>query len=183
MRWEDRLLTLFEDLEQQAEGLVRAERDAVVAERSRAEYAQVDLLARLHAGVGGLVVLGVAGVGALEGTLRRVGADWCLVDAGAQEWLVRLAALSTVRGLPSRAVPPGARSVAARLGIGSALRRLAEGGSEVVVHRADGVVLRGGLRRVGADFVELAGPAPGVGTAQAQVELVAIGHVSAVRRG
>ena len=36
MRWEERLLDLFDDLEQQADGLALAERDALVAEQSRA---------------------------------------------------------------------------------------------------------------------------------------------------
>lgn len=176
MRWEDRLLALFDDLEQQAEGLALAERDAEVAERGRAEYAQVDLAGRLQASVGTRLVLGVAGVGSLEGSLRRVGRDWCLVEAGSQEWLVRLSALSNVRGLSVRAVPEPARPVASRLGLGSALRRVAEDRREVVLHRADGTPMRGGVLRVGADFVELAG------SAGATVDVVAFEHLAAVRR-
>jgi hypothetical protein len=45
--------------------------------------------------------------------------------------------------------------VTARLGVGSALRRLAEAGGEVLLHRGDGSAARGVLGRVGADFVEL----------------------------
>ena len=54
-------LELFDDLEQQAEGLALAERDARVAERCRAEYAEVDLVARLHASVGTPVQVEVRG--------------------------------------------------------------------------------------------------------------------------
>ena len=65
MRWEYQLGDLFDDLEQQAEGLALTERDALVAEQSRAEYAQVDLTARLHASRGTRLVLQVSGVGRL----------------------------------------------------------------------------------------------------------------------
>ena len=60
MRWEERLLDLFDDLEQQADGIALAERDALVAEQSRAEYAAVTLADRLHASVGTRLLLDVA---------------------------------------------------------------------------------------------------------------------------
>ena len=71
MRWEERLLDLFDDLEQQAEGLALAERDALVAEQSRSEYAAVALADRLHASVGTRLLLDVGGFGALDGRLVR----------------------------------------------------------------------------------------------------------------
>lgn len=150
---------LFEDLEQQAEGLHLAERDAEVADRSRAEYSQVTLAARLHASVGGVPSLRVQGVGTLEGLLVRVGLDWCLVrtEPAGQEWIVRLAALLGARGLSARAVSEPARSVLARLGLGSALRHVAESGAGVVLEHVDGGRQRGTIVRVGADFVEIAG--------------------------
>ena len=159
MRWEERLLGFFEDLEQQAEGLALAERDAEVAERVRAEYAQVGLAARLHASVGREVTLGVSGCGRVTGTLSRVGRDWCLVAAGPREWVVRLAAVGHLRGLADRGLPESAQPLGGRLGIGSALRGLAESRTTVTVHAVDGTAYRGLLRRVGADFVEvLPGP-------------------------
>ena len=60
MSWEQRLLAVFDDLEQQAEGLALAERDAAVEELSRAGYAEVELAARLHAATGNELVLVVA---------------------------------------------------------------------------------------------------------------------------
>ena len=63
MRWDERLGGLFDDLEQQAEGLALVERDAEVAEQSRAEYAQVDLAGRALASTGRRLLVAVAGVG------------------------------------------------------------------------------------------------------------------------
>ncbi|HEX4978385.1 MAG TPA: hypothetical protein VFV40_11015 [Nocardioides sp.] len=153
--WERRLLDVFDDLEQQAEGLALAERDARVADLARAEYGEVDLLSRLHAGVGRLLTLSVIGLGRLRGTAARVGADWLMVDDGVHEWLVRLAALEEVRGLPDRAVGTQGRAVTARLGLGSVLRSVAADAVPVVVHGTTGRVQRARLGRVGADFVEL----------------------------
>ncbi len=155
MRWEEQLLGFFEDLEQQAEGLALAERDAEVAERGRAEYAQVALSSRLHASPGRRLTLGVPGCGPLTGTLSRVGRDWCLLDTGGCEWVVRLAAVTHLRGLADRGVPESAQPLGGRLGVGSAFRGLAESRTTVAVHAVDGTTYRGLLRRVGADFVEL----------------------------
>jgi hypothetical protein len=176
MRWEDRFLALFDDLEQQAEGLALADRDAEVAERGRAEYAQVDLAARLHASTGSRVALGVAGVGQLEASLVRVGADWLLVTTGGQEWVVRFAALTSVRGLSARAVSEPARPLTARLALGSALREVAEGRAPVVLHRTDGSVLLGVVRRVGADFLEVT-----VERTRPGEEVLPFGQLAAVR--
>ena len=49
MGWEASMFALFDDLEQQAEGMHLADRDADVADLSLAEYARVNLAARLHA--------------------------------------------------------------------------------------------------------------------------------------
>jgi hypothetical protein len=155
MRWRDRLGDVLDDLEQQAEGLALAARDAEVAEQSRAEYARVDLAARLHGSLGRQLRLGVVGVAALEGILSGVGAGWLLVDVGPAEWLVPASAVLWLRGLADRGVPAEARPLTTRLGLASALRRLAEAQGEVLLHRADGTLARGTLARVGADFVEL----------------------------
>jgi hypothetical protein len=157
MRWDDRLGQLFEDLEHQAEGLALSHRDAEVAELARAEYAQVDLAARLHGSLGLRVLLSVDGVGAVEGSLSRVGLDWCLLHPGSQAWLVRLAATGSLRGLAERAAPVGARPATAQLGFGSALRSVAEAQVAAVLHKVDGSLSRGVLARVGADFLDLRG--------------------------
>jgi hypothetical protein len=155
MRWDAQLGRLFEDLEQQAEGLAIAERDVEVAEQSRAEYARVDLAGRWQASVGHRLLLDVCGVGALDGTLVRVGAGWCLVHVGTAEWVVRGKAVGAVRGLSDRAVVEQARPVTAWLSLASALRAVAESREEVVAHRLDGALARGSLVRVGGDFVDL----------------------------
>ena len=175
MRWEERLLDLFDDLEQQAAGLALGERDALVAEQSRAEYAGVDLGARLHASAGSRVQVDVTGVGTLDGSLMRVGDGWCLLDVAGQGWVVASSALASVRGLAGGAVPAAARSVTARLGLGSALRGLAEDRADVVLHRLDGQVLRGLLGRVGLDFLEVGG--------RARVDVVPFTAMAALRRG
>jgi hypothetical protein len=176
MRWDDRLAEVFDDLEQQAEGLALVERDAEVAEQRRAEYARVDLAGRLHASVGQRLWLSLVGVGPLEAVLSRVGDGWCLVATG-DDWIVRLAAVASVRGLPDRAVDPGLRPVTASLGIGSALRGVQDGRGEAVLHRVDGSAVRGALGRVGADFVEVRTGEQGAG----RIEVVPFATLAAVR--
>ena len=153
--WEQRLLAVFDDLEQQAEGLALAERDARVADLVRAGYGELELHARLHGAVGADVDLSLGRAGQVRGTVVRVGADWLLLDDGSHEWLVRSAALQEVRGLPDRALDEAARAVTARLGLGSVLRSLAADAAPVLLHRTGGDVVRARLRRVGADFVEI----------------------------
>ncbi len=155
MRWEERLLDLFDDLEQQAEGLALVERDALVAEQSRSEYAAVALADRLHASVGSRLLLDLGGCGALDGRLVRAGDGWCLLDAEGAEWVVVTAAVRAVRGLVDAGRAPEARPLTAGLGLGSALRGLAGDRAEVLLHRVDGSTVRGLLGRVGRDFVEV----------------------------
>ncbi|WP_345519698.1 hypothetical protein [Nocardioides conyzicola] len=156
MAWEDDLFALLDDLEQQAEALYDVERGHELADRSRAEYQQVTLASRLMASVGGDVVLDVRGVGVVNGVLERVGTGWCLVGGSGQDWIVALAAVLSVRAASERSSPEVAWSPVARLGLGSALRRLAEAGERCVLRLDDGRLLDGTVRRVGADFVEMA---------------------------
>lgn len=161
MTWEQRLLDLFEDLEQQAEGAALAARDAEVAELARAEYSEVDLGSRWHASVGREVQLSAAHGLVLRGRVARVGAGWCLVvqtageSDGDREWVVVLDAVVSVRGLSPQARPASLRPVTSRLGLGSALRGVAEDRAPVTLVRTDGARRRGRLGRVGQDFVEL----------------------------
>lgn len=155
MAWEDELFALLDDLESQASAGFAAEREAELADRSRAEYQQVGLAARLMASVGREVAVSVAGVGLLHGTLDRVATGWLLLRTGEQDWIVPQIAVAAVQGASERAVPPVAWEAVARLGIGSALRRLAESGQRCLVHLRDGSRHEGELRRVGADFVEV----------------------------
>jgi hypothetical protein len=196
--WEEQLFALLDDLEQQAGALWDAERAPELADRSRAAYAEVGLASRLMAAVdaggpggpggpGSTVGLDLVGVGLLTGRLQRVARGWCLLAAHDHDWVVRTAAVRAVHGAPVRAVPEVAWPAAARLGLGSALRRLAEAGERCTLHRVDGVRHDGVVRRVGADFLELAldveGPG-GVGRPGhrgEQVVLVALDGLAAVQ--
>jgi len=155
MGWEEELFTLFDDLEQQAEALYDAERDPELADRSRAEYQHVTLASRLMASLGQPVTLQIRGVGAVAGTLDRVASGWCLLSGAAQDWIVCLGAVTAVEGASERALPEVAWSPVTRLGLGSALRRLADSGERCVLHAVDGARHDGMVVRVGDDFVEV----------------------------
>jgi len=152
--WDERLFDLLDDLEGQAEALYAVEREAELADRSRAEYAAVTLASRLMASAGEEVAIDLAGVGRVAGTLQRVGTGWCLVRASGSDWLVLLDAVVSVAGASDRSVPEVAWSPLARLGTGAMLRRLADEAVPSVVHTRDGGRRLASLTRVGRDFVE-----------------------------
>src|SRR5688500_16246930 len=120
--WDDQLFVLFDDLEGQAAALYELDRDAELVDRSRAAYRQVSLESRLVASTGLQVGLDVAGVGRIEGELRRVGTGWCLVSGHAQDWIVRTRGIHVVHGASARSVPEAAWSPLHKLGLASALR-------------------------------------------------------------
>ncbi len=155
MSWEEAMLAVFDDLEQQAEGLHLAERDLEVADLALAEYAHVTLAARLHASVGRELRVGLHGGDVVTGRLARVGEDWLLLAAPGAEWVVRHAGVTSIGGLSARADNEEAWSVVDRLSVRVVLRRLAAAGDAVVVHLRDAQQLMGRVRRVGRDFFEL----------------------------
>jgi len=155
MTWEAELFAFLDDLEQQAQALYDAERASELADRSRSEYAAVTLVSRLMASVDAEVALDLLGVGPVAGRLRRVGPDWCLLHGSAQDWVVRLASVRGVEGASPRSVPEVAWSPVNRLGLASALRRLADSGVPCRLHATDGTTRDGSLGRIGADFVEV----------------------------
>jgi len=171
--WENDLFAFLDDLEGRAEALYDTEREAELADRSRAEYRQVTLASRLMASVGRELTLETAGVGPVTGRLERVADGWCLVAGPAQDWVVLTDAVGAVHGAADRSVPEVAWSPVARLGLGSALRRLADSGERCVLRLRDGSTREGALRRVGADFVEVAGAG--------RVVLVAFAQLAAVQ--
>ena len=123
MSWERRLLDLFDDLEQQAEGLALAERDAEVAELGRAEYAEVEL-ALPAARLGGEACSWTSRRWArVRGRLARVGAGWCLLveepPCAAARPVVRLSGAAVRRAGSRRARVPAPCAVRSR-GSGSA---------------------------------------------------------------
>lgn len=157
MGWEDEVFQLLEDLEGQAEVGFAAEREQEVAERSAMEYRDVTWASRVHGSLGAEASVRVEGVGVLSGTLAGAGSGWLLLESGQRSWLVCTSAVCWLSGLGRRSVPRAARGVAARLGLGSPLRRMAERGTQMQVHLRDGSVQRGQVSRVGADFCELRG--------------------------
>jgi len=154
-RDDEGLFAFLDELEQQARALYDSDRHIELADRARSEYASVTLVSRLMASLDHDVVLDLNGVGPVAGLLRRVGPDWCLVQGAAQDWVVRLAAVRAVEGASARAVPEVAWSPVSRLGLGSALRRLADAGSSCRLHAEHGAGWDGILVRVGSDFVEV----------------------------
>ena len=150
-RW-DRLVA---DLEGQLEAAERADLAAEVADRTRHEVAQTTLLDRFRAALGTEVDLTVDGVGAVAGTLTRVGADFIVVEGGSSQALVRRAAVLTVRNL-GLASQSAVDAVAARISVGLVARELARDRTPVTAWLRDGTTLAGTIDRVGADYLELA---------------------------
>lgn len=156
MIWEESVLSLLDDLEQQAAGLHLAEREAEVGERSVAEYAQVSLGSRLHASLGRALRVRLVGGRRLSGRLVSTGADWLLLeDDHGSEWVLPRVGLSSVEGLSARSVNEDAWPLRTRLSLRSVLRRIAREQSECVVHLCDEGQVSGRLGRVGRDFLEM----------------------------
>lgn len=156
MGWETELFAFLDDLEGQAQSMWEADRDAELVDRAASEYSSVTLASRLVASLGMEMELRLPGVGRVRGDLVRAAADWCLLEGPGQEWIVALHHVQSVSGASPRSVPEVAWSPLQRLGLRSALRRLADTGDRCVIHLADGAIADGLVRRVGADFVEVA---------------------------
>lgn len=155
MAGEAELFDALDDWEGRAEDILGRERAWEVAEQARAEYASVELVARLMASVGNDLALLVRGAGRVSGSLRRCTETWGLLEGAGQEWVVAHASLLAVTGASERAVPREAWPASARVGLGSAVRRLADERAPVRVVLADGAGLQGTWARVGRDFAEL----------------------------
>ncbi len=154
MSWEHELFALFDDLESQAAAAWEADREAELADRARTEYGSVTLASRLMASRGESVAIDLPHVGRVEGRLARVGDGWLLLSGRGQDWVVPLRSVVAVRGASTRSVPEVAWSPVDRLGLRSALRRLADAAARCVVHVADGSRHEAYVDRVGADFLE-----------------------------
>jgi hypothetical protein len=156
VRWDD----LFAELEGQLSGLLALERDAEVAERTRAEMARVAFSERLRGSIGRRIRCTLAGSGTVAGDLVRVGADFALVTEARTEAVVTLASIAVLDELPQAAQParsPRPRGVVgARLGLASVLRSLAHDRSLVTISVSSGLQVTGTPAVIGADFVEVA---------------------------
>jgi hypothetical protein len=152
-RDDDSVLGMLDDLEMQAEGLHLADRAVEVEELGVAQYAEVELVGRLHASVGRMVRVGTLGGLELHGRLTGTGADWVLISDGhGRASFVPLSAVAVLGGLAPGAMPAEARPLTSRLSFRSALRGLAEDRRSCTLHLTGGRVLQGNLVRVGADF-------------------------------
>lgn len=152
MRWE----SLFADLEGQLEQEDAAELAAEVAERTRREHAGARLADRVRAVLGGRLTVHLVDGSTVAGTAVDAVPDWLLLEpAPTARVLVPTGAVAGVEGLGRQVAAP-AGVVAARLGLGSALRALARDRAVVRVSVRGGQLLTGTFDRVGADHVDLA---------------------------
>ena len=165
MRWEQ----LFSELEAEAGELAQRDRDAEIADRTRAELARTRWADRVRASTGATVRLRLLGADLVEGTVLQVGADWLLLQAGANDVLVPAHAVVGAEGVGAATEPTAAGALATPTWA-AAWRVLARDRASVRVVRAGGSTVHGVPMRVGADFVELdpglgetggSGPGPG----------------------
>ena len=149
MRWQG----LFDDLDGQWAAEERRDRDAEVADRTRAERARVALVERCAASRGAALGLWTVTGDVIEGTLVDLGADWLLLRDGAnREVLVAGTAVTSVTGL-SRHSDPALTS--RRFAVGYALRALARDRAAVVVTDRSGARVSGTIDAVGQDWFDL----------------------------
>lgn len=181
MRWD----ALFADLEGRWQSLADAERDADIADLTRAERARIDLRARLRAHQGSDLELTVAGAGRVAGRLDRLGADWLLLMTQ-REVLVPLSAIRLAHSLSATALPDAGRPrVSERLGLGAALRALARDRSAVAITLVDGQRVTGTPDSVGQDWVDIAVHDLDASPRRESVRehaTVALSHIGLVRR-
>lgn len=149
MRWE----RLFGDLDAQWEGQARLDLEAEVAERTRSERANVELIARLGRHSGQPLQLHLVTGEVVTGDLRDTGADWLLIGSNGVELLLPLRALDSLIGLGSRV---GHEVTARRFGFGYALRLLMRDRSTVAITVRGGQRCFGTIDAVGADALDLA---------------------------
>ena len=177
MGWEASMFALLDDLEQQAEGMHLADRDADVADLSLAEYARVNLAARLHASLGLDLRVRLVGGHVVSGRLARLGEDWLLLVDRTAEWVVRHDGIATVSGLAHRADHEETWSVTDRLTLRTVLRGLSGAQERCLLRFVDGNQVEGRVGRVGSDFFELhVGEGP-----DASLQVVPVSPVAALQ--
>ena len=151
MRWS----ALFDDLEAQVSALDAEGRSAEVADRVRAETADLGVADRLRA-ASGVVRIRTSDGSAVRGTVRSVGDRWLLLEGEAgDEIVVLLDAVVAVTGA-GRWARPADGPVQRRLGVRTVLRGLARDRATVHIGLVDGSALVATIDRVGADFIDVA---------------------------
>lgn len=158
MRW----TALFEDMEAQLDAADAAELESEVRDRTRTEFARVDLAGRLRASLRTELTLQLRSGERLRGELASLGGDWLLLQAGdvdggsPQESLVPLRAVLVVHGLGTASLEAtGMGLLAGRLDLRTVLRGVARDRSSVRVTTDDGAQLGGVVGRVGLDHLEV----------------------------
>lgn len=171
MRWDN----LFDDLESQLEGGLRADEADLLVEEERLRLARLSLRERLaaliHAGLGTPVRLLLVSGQTADLTPATLGRDWIsgeLVTEGVARHhaIVPFAGLQGValtREQVSTSIVPAARGAApegeglsARLGLGYVLRDLCRRRSPVNVALTVGGSVHGTVDRVGRDHLDIA---------------------------
>ncbi|UFU07602.1 hypothetical protein [Ruania halotolerans] len=152
MRWDD----VFADLQAEFDAALRSEDEAEIAELARAEMASTVLADRCRARRGHELTVRVRDGSDRTGIILESNRAWLLIGAGERRVLVPMSAVVLAWPLGGEVAPePGA--VELRMGLGRALRALAQTGSEVAVRTLAGDH-RGRLARVGADHCDLVTP-------------------------
>lgn len=156
VRWD----RLWADLSAQAEALERVEFEAEVADRVSVEQASVLLMDRVRASLGRHLRCDVTGAPPWRGVLGGYGRDWLALirDDRSQDQtvLVPVAAVCGVTGLARQAIRDDALTpVGRRVTLAMALRHLRDDAHDVTLHRSGAPPLRGLLRSVGRDYVDL----------------------------
>lgn len=150
MRWEG----LFEDLEGQWLAEERRERDAEVADRTRAERARIPLVERYAASRGATLTISVCTGDVLAGRLVDLGSDWLLLhDSAGHDLLLTSRSIVAVAGLSERSEPA---TTARRFAIGYALRGLSRDRAAVIVADTSGARVTGTIDGVGRDWCDIA---------------------------
>ena len=152
MRWDD----VFAELAAELAAVEREEAEARLGELVAAEFAGTTFADRCRARRGQSLTLRLQDGSTRSGTVRDATRGWLLLADGDRRSLVPLTAV--VLAWPLQGSAPEPRPVEARLGLGHALRALAEDHLPVLVRTTAGDH-RGQIVRVGADHLDLAGGA------------------------
>jgi hypothetical protein len=154
MRWE----RLWADLDAQADQWERDEIAAEAADRALVEHGRITLLDRLRATAGAEVVCQLRGGGVVRGRVVGYGADWLALASQGDlpSDLLPVGALSAICGVAAAAVPVDATGlVQRRTDLRALLRAVSAAGLEVVLARPAGPDIRGVVRRVGRDYLDV----------------------------
>jgi hypothetical protein len=209
MRWDN----LFDDLESQLEGEMRAEESDLLVEEERLRRARLSLRERLVAltprGVEtrSTIRLILTSGRTLDLVPSTIGRDWVsgrvmrdagirghgIVPFGALQSVVltreQIARTADASGGPeeeARGGGPSRDGLSARLGLGYVLRDLCRRRSAVDIALVSGGTVHGTIDRVGRDHLDLAVHEPGVPRREREVShyrLVPLGVIETVRMG